>query len=80
MKLSLQKTVGKVSLILVTLTSCSDSNFKRSNISLKETKPVVLVRTLMVSTTAFEITKEKFDGFRQTDLEKKAASKNCSTV
>ena len=37
--LSLRKTVGKVSPILVTLTSRSDSNFERSNISLKETKP-----------------------------------------
>ena len=36
---SLRKTVGKVSTILVTLTSRSDSNFERSNISLKETKP-----------------------------------------
>ena len=35
---SLRKTVGKVSPILVTLTSHSDSNFERSNISLKENK------------------------------------------
>ena len=27
---------------------------------------MALIRTLTVSTTAFEITKEKFDGFRQT--------------
>ena len=37
--LSLRKTVGNVSPILVALTSCNDSNFERSNISLKETKP-----------------------------------------
>ena len=35
---SLRKTVGKVSPILVTLTSRSDSNFERSNINLKENK------------------------------------------
>ena len=35
---SLRKTEGKVSPILVTLTSSSDSNFERSNISLKENK------------------------------------------
>ena len=35
---SLRKTVGKVSPILVTLTSRSDSNFERSNIGLKENK------------------------------------------
>ena len=37
--ISLRKTVGKASLILVTLTSRSDSDFKRSNVSLKENKP-----------------------------------------
>ena len=37
--LNLRKTVRKVSPILVTLTSRSDSNFERLNISLKETKP-----------------------------------------
>ena len=35
---SLRKTVGKVSPILVTLTSRSDSNIERSHISLKENK------------------------------------------
>ena len=29
---------------------------------------MALIRTLTVSTTAFEITKEKFDGFRKTAL------------
>ena len=31
---------------------------------------MALIGTLTVSTTAFEIMKEKFDGFRQTDLAK----------
>ena len=31
---------------------------------------MALIGTLPVLTTAFEITKEKFDGFRQTDLAK----------
>ena len=35
---SLRKTAGRVSPILVTLTSRSDSNFERSNISLKENR------------------------------------------
>ena len=37
--MSLRKTVGKVSPILVTLTSRSDSDFESSNVSLKEYKP-----------------------------------------
>ena len=37
--ISLQKTLGKVSPILVALTSRSDSNFESSNVSLKEAKP-----------------------------------------
>ena len=36
---SLRKTVGKVSPILVTLTSRSDSDVESSNVSLKENKP-----------------------------------------
>ena len=36
---SLRKTAGKVSLILVTLTSRNDSDFQSSNVSLKENKP-----------------------------------------
>ena len=39
---SLRKTVGKVSLILVTLTSRNDSDFESSNVSLKENKPDVV--------------------------------------
>ena len=38
-KVSQRKTAGKVSPILVTLTSRSDSDFERSNVSLKENKP-----------------------------------------
>ena len=34
-----RKTVGKASLILVTLTSRSDSDVENSNVSLKENKP-----------------------------------------
>ena len=37
--LSLRKTVGKVSPILVTLTSRSNSDFERSKVSLKENRP-----------------------------------------
>ena len=37
--LSLRKTVGKVSLILVMLTSRSDFDVESSNVSLKENKP-----------------------------------------
>ena len=36
----------------------------------KKLNRMALIRTLTISTTAFEITKEKFDGFRQTDLAK----------
>ena len=54
--------------VLVMLTSRSDSSFERSNISLKGNKGLALIRTLTVSTTAFERTKEKFYGFRQTEL------------
>ena len=36
---SLQKTVVKVSPILVTLMSCNDSDFESSNVNLKENKP-----------------------------------------
>ena len=36
---SLRNTVGKVSPILVMLTSRNDSNFESSNVSLKENKP-----------------------------------------
>ena len=52
-----------MSAILVTLTSRSDSNFERSNISLKKINQMVLSRALTVSTTPF---KEKIYCFRQT--------------
>ena len=67
-KFSLRKTVGKVSPILVTLTSRSDSDFESSNVSLKENKPDGVNPTLTISTTTFERTKEKFDSFRQTEF------------
>ena len=63
---SLRKAVGKVSPILVTLTSPSDSDFESSNVSLKEKSLMALIRSLTISTTTFERMKEKFDGFRQT--------------
>ena len=44
----------------------------------KKLNRMALIGTLMVSTTAFEITKEKFDGFRQTDLAKGGCVQNCS--
>ena len=54
--------------ILVTLTSRSDSGFERSNINLKKISQMALMSTLMVLTTAFERTKQKFYGLRQTIL------------
>ena len=38
-QISLRKTVGKLSPILVTLTSRSDSDVESSNVSLKENRP-----------------------------------------
>ena len=67
-EISLRKTAGKVSPILVTLTSRSDSDFERSNVSLKENKPDGVIRTLTISNTTFEIMEEKFYGFRQTEI------------
>ena len=64
---SAEKPQERASSILVTLTSRSGSDFERSNISLKISR-MVLIRTLMTLTTAFEGTKEKFCGFRQTVL------------
>ena len=60
--------MGKVSPILVTLTSRSDSDFKRSNISFNENKLDDIDLSSDSLTTAFERTKEKFYGFRQTEL------------
>ena len=65
---SLRKTVGK---------SVTDSGYDRlrhavvliSNDRTSASKKIngmALIRTLTVSTTAFERTKNKFDGFRQT--------------
>ena len=52
--------------ILVTLTSHSDSDLKRSKISFRENKPdgVYLIPT--VSTIVFERKKKELDGYRQT--------------
>ena len=58
--------MGKVSPILVTLTSRSDSDFELSNVSLKECM-MALIRPLTISTATFERMNEKFYGFRQTE-------------
>ena len=62
----------RVSLILVTLMTRSDSNFKHSNISPKKINGMALVQSLTASTTAFERMKEKFPGkilwFWQTEV------------
>ena len=65
---SLRKTVGKSVTDSGYATSRSDSNFERSNISLKENKRDGVDSTSNGSTTAFERMKEKFYGFRQTVL------------
>ena len=65
---SLRKTVGKVSLILVTVTSRSDFNLI-SKVRMSASKKInlmALIRTLTISTTTFERMKKNVDGFRQT--------------
>ena len=52
-------------LTLVTLTSRSDSDFERSNISFEENKLDGIDLSSNGLTTALERTKEKFHGFRQ---------------
>ena len=64
---SLWKTVGKVSPILVTLTSRSDSDFEVRTSASKKINLMALIRTLTISTTTFEKMKEKFCEIRQTD-------------
>ena len=54
--------------ILVMLKSHSHSDFERSNISFKENKPDVVDLNFNGLTTAFERTRKKFYGFRQSDL------------
>ena len=54
--------------ILVMLTSRSDSDFERLNISFKENKPDGVDLNSSSLTSAFEKAKEKFYGFRQTTL------------
>ena len=51
---------------LVTPTSYSDSNLEHSNVSFKENKSDGVDLNSTGLTTAFERTKEKFYGFRQT--------------
>ena len=48
--------------------SRSDFDFERSNKMPQKMNGMALIRTLTVSTTAFEKTKEKFYGFQQTVL------------
>ena len=66
--ISLRKTVGKASLILVTLTSSSDSDVESSNVSLKENNLMALIQTLTISTTTFERMKEKFYGRQEKSM------------
>ena len=62
---SLQKTVGKVSPILVTVTSRSDSDFERSNVSLKDNKPDGVNPNSNDIDYYLRKNEGKFDGFRQ---------------
>ena len=55
-----------MSLILDTVTSLSDSDYERLNISFKENEPDGVDLNSNGLTTAFERTKEKFYSFRQT--------------
>ena len=63
---SLLKTVGKVSLILLTPMSGSDSDFESSNVSLKENKPDGVNPNSNDIDYYVRRIKEKFYGFRQT--------------
>ena len=56
---------------MVTLTSRSDSNFERSNISLKETKLDGVDSNSNGLDDCVQNNEGKFDGFRQTNLAKK---------
>ena len=62
----MRKAVGKVSPILVMLTSRNDSDFESSNVSLKENKPDGNNLNSNDIDITFERMKEKFNGFRQT--------------
>ena len=66
-KYSLRKSVGKVLLILVTLTSRSDSDFERSNVSLKENKPDVVNPNANDIDYYVRKNEGKYHGFRQTE-------------
>ena len=65
---SLRKTVGKVSPILVRLRHAVILISKLRMSASKKINLMALIRTLTISTTTFERMKEKFDGFRQTVL------------
>ena len=65
---SLRKTVGKVSPILVTLTSRNDSDFESSNVSLKENKPNSVNPNFNDIDYYVRKNEEKIYGFRQTVL------------
>ena len=69
-QLSLQKTVGKVSPILVMLTSRNDSNFESSNVSLKENKPDGVNPNSNYIDYFFRKNEGKILWFRQTELAK----------
>ena len=60
------KTVGKMSPILVTLMSHSDSDFESSNVSLKENKPNGVNQNSNDTDCYVRKSELKFDGFRQT--------------
>ena len=59
--------------IVATLTSHSDSNFERSNISRKENKRHGVDLNSNALDYCIGKTKEKFYGFRQTELRKRMA-------
>ena len=64
----MQKTIERVSPILVTLTSRSDSDFELRTSASKKIDQIVLIWTLLVLTIAFERAKKKQYGFQQTGL------------
>ena len=66
---SLRKTVGKVSSILVTVTSRSDSDFERSNVSIKENKPDGVNPNSNDIDCSVRKNEGKLYGFRQTEFE-----------
>ena len=67
-EISLRKTVGKASPILVTLTSRSNSDFEHSNVNLKENKPDGVNPNSNDIDYYVQKMKEKSYGFRQTEM------------